>query len=77
MTEKVAGTKIWCPFYRGVRLIWVSVLRGSTVKAVPNDAMRGGTFIPKSHSNNKKSPGRAGKIFWTGASPRLASIRRF
>ena len=31
MTEKEAGTKIWCPFYRGVRLIWVSVLRGSTV----------------------------------------------
>ena len=31
MTEKAAGTKIWCPFYRGVRLIWVSVLRGSTV----------------------------------------------
>ena len=31
MTEKAAGTKIWCPFYRGVRLIWVSVLKGSTV----------------------------------------------
>ena len=31
MTEKAAGTKIWCPFHRGVRLIWVSVLRGSTV----------------------------------------------
>ena len=31
MTEKAAGTKIWCLFHRGVRLIWVSVLRGSTV----------------------------------------------
>ena len=31
MTEKTAGTKIWFPFYRGMRLIWVSVLRGSTV----------------------------------------------
>ena len=27
----MAGTKIWCPFYRGVRSIWVSVLRGLTV----------------------------------------------
>ena len=31
MTEKITGTKTWCPFYRGVRLIWVSVLRGLTV----------------------------------------------
>ena len=31
MTEKMAGTKIWCPFYKGVRLIWVSVLRWLTV----------------------------------------------
>ena len=31
MTEKIAGTKILCPFHRVVRLIWVSVLRGLTV----------------------------------------------
>ena len=35
MTEKMAGTKFWCPFYRGVRLIWVSVLRGLTVYIFP------------------------------------------
>ena len=34
MTEKAAGTKIWCPFYRGVYLIWESVLRGSTVSTL-------------------------------------------
>ena len=31
MTEKAVATKIWCPFYIGVRLIWMFVLRASTV----------------------------------------------
>ena len=34
MTEKIAGTKIWCLFYRGARLIWVSVLKGLTIQAL-------------------------------------------
>ena len=40
MTENMAGTKIWCPFYRGVHLIWVSILRGLTV--LSSDTRGGG-----------------------------------
>ena len=45
-----AGTNSWCPFYRGVRLIEVSVKRGSTVFLVAYCLIKPGYFLglPKS-----------------------------